>query len=43
LAQWPPGRPGHHSYFTRITRGTHLQLHQAAREGVQLTAHGEQP
>ena len=43
LAQWPPGSPGHHSYFTRITRGTHLQLHQAAREGVQLTAHGEQP
>ena len=43
LAQWPPGSPGHHAYFTRITRGTHLQLHQAAREGVQLTAHGEQP
>jgi hypothetical protein len=41
LAQWPPGSPGHHSYFTRITRGTHLQLHQAAREGVQLTAHAE--
>jgi len=43
LAQWPPGSPGHRSYFTRITGGTHLQLHQAAREGVQLTAHSEQP
>ena len=43
LAQWPPGSPGHRSYFTRITRGTHLQLPQAAREGVQLTAHSEQP
>ena len=43
LAKWPPGSPGHHSYFTRITRGTHLRLHQAAREGVQLTAHSEQP
>jgi hypothetical protein len=42
LAQWPPGSPGHHSYFTRITQGTHLRLHQAAREGVQLTAHSEQ-
>jgi hypothetical protein len=37
LAQWPPGSPGHRSYFTRITHGTHLQLHQAARDGVQLT------
>ena len=37
LAQWPPGSPGHRSYFTRIARGTHLQLHQAARDGVQLT------
>jgi hypothetical protein len=43
LAQWPPGSPGHRSYFTRITRSTHLQLRQAAREGVQLTAHTEQP
>ena len=43
LAQWPPGSPGHRSYVTRITRGTHLQLHQAAREGVQLTAHSERP
>jgi hypothetical protein len=43
LAQWPPGSPGHRAYFTRIARGTHLQLHQAVREGVQLTAHGGQP
>ena len=43
LAQWPPGSPGHRSYFTRIAHGTHLQLHQAAREGVRLTAHSEQP
>ena len=38
LAQWPPGSPGHRSYFTRITGGTHLRLEQAARGGVQLTA-----
>jgi hypothetical protein len=38
LTQWPPGSPGHRSYFTRVTRGTHLQLHQAARGGVELTA-----
>jgi hypothetical protein len=38
LAQWPPGSPGHRSYFTRITRGTHLRLDQAARGGVRLTA-----
>ena len=37
LAQWPPGSPGHRSYFTRLTRGTHLRLPQAARTGVQLT------
>jgi hypothetical protein len=37
LAQWPPGSPGHRSYFTRLTRGTHLRLQQAARTGVQLT------
>jgi hypothetical protein len=37
LAQWPPGSPGHRSYFTRITGGTHLRLEQAARGGVQLT------
>jgi hypothetical protein len=37
LAQWPPGSPGYRSYFTGITHGTHLQLHQAARDGVQLT------
>jgi hypothetical protein len=43
LAQWPAGSPAHRSYYTRITRGTHLQLQQAARDGVQLTAHGEQP
>jgi hypothetical protein len=39
LAQWPPGRPGHHAYFTRVTRGAHLRLQQAARDGVQLAAH----
>jgi hypothetical protein len=38
LAQWPPGSPGHHSYFTRITGGTHLRLEQAARGDVRLTA-----
>jgi hypothetical protein len=38
LAQWPPGSPGHRSYFTRITRGTHLRLDQAARGSVRLTA-----
>ena len=38
LAQWPPGSPGHRSYFTRLTRGTHLRLAQAARAGVQVTA-----
>jgi hypothetical protein len=38
LAQWPPGSPGHRSYFSRITRGTHLRLDQAARGGVRLTA-----
>jgi hypothetical protein len=36
LAQWPPGSPGHRSYFTRITGGTHLRLDQAARDGVRL-------
>jgi hypothetical protein len=39
LAQWPPGSPGHRSYFTRIARGTHLQPRQAARPGVDLTIH----
>ena len=39
LTQWPPGSPGHRSYFTRITGGTNLRLRQAARGGVQLT-HG---
>ncbi|HZD69887.1 MAG TPA: hypothetical protein VFA45_13560 [Actinomycetes bacterium] len=34
VAQWPPGSPGYRSYFTRITRGTPLQLEQAARGGV---------
>jgi hypothetical protein len=43
LAQWPPGSPGHRSYFGRITGGTHLRLVQAARRGVQLTAPSEQP
>jgi hypothetical protein len=38
LAQWPPGSPGHRSYFTRITAGTHLEPRQAARGGVRLTA-----
>jgi hypothetical protein len=38
LAQWPPGSPGHRSYFTRITGGTRLRLEQAARGGVRLTA-----
>jgi hypothetical protein len=38
LVQWPPGSPGHCSYFSRLTRGTHLRLPQAARTGVQLTA-----
>ncbi|HEV2894721.1 MAG TPA: hypothetical protein VG411_13270 [Actinomycetota bacterium] len=38
LAQWPPGSPGHRSYFTRITNGTHLRLEQAARGGVRLAA-----
>jgi hypothetical protein len=37
LAQWPPGSPGHRSYFTRITCGTHLQARQAARVGIRLT------
>jgi hypothetical protein len=43
LAQWPPGTPGHRSYFTRLTRGTHLRLRQAARAGVQMTVGGERP
>jgi hypothetical protein len=43
LAQWPPGSPGHRSYFARLTGGTQLRLRQAARAGVQLTATGEQP
>ena len=36
LAQWPPGSPGHRSYFGRITNGSHLRLEQAARGGVEL-------
>jgi hypothetical protein len=40
LAQWPPDSPGHRSYLTRITGGTHLQLQQAVRAGVRLTSHG---
>ena len=43
LAQWPPGSPGHRSYFIRLTGGTHLRLPQAARAGVQLTVGGERP
>ena len=39
LAQWPPASPGHDSYLERITRGTQLQLHQAARGRVQLAGH----
>jgi hypothetical protein len=38
LAQWPPGSPGHRSYYHRITGGTQLRLEQAARGGVRLTA-----
>jgi hypothetical protein len=41
LAQWPPGSPGHRSYFARLTRGTHLRLPQAVRAGVRLTATGD--
>jgi hypothetical protein len=40
LAQWPPGSPGHRSYLARITGGARLRLHQAARDGVQLTSEG---
>jgi hypothetical protein len=43
LVQWPPGSPGHRSYFTRLTSGTHLRLPQAARAGVQLRAASGQP
>jgi hypothetical protein len=43
LAQWPPGSPGHRSYFARLTRGTHPRLPQAARAGVQLRAASERP
>ena len=43
LAQWPAGSPGHRAYFRRITSGTHLQLRQAARGGVQLSAPRRQP
>jgi hypothetical protein len=38
LADWPPGTPAHESYFTRITRGTPLQLDQAARGSVSAVA-----
>ncbi|HKO83887.1 MAG TPA: hypothetical protein VJ140_04845, partial [Actinomycetota bacterium] len=34
LAQWPPASPGHDYYLARITHGTQLRLHQAARGGV---------
>jgi hypothetical protein len=37
LAQWPPGSPGHRAYATRVARGTHLRLRQAARAGVRRT------
>jgi hypothetical protein len=39
LAQWPPATPGQDSYLGRITRGTRLRLHQAARGGVKPTGH----
>jgi hypothetical protein len=39
LAQWPPASPGHDHYLERITRGTQLRLHQAARGGVKLASH----
>jgi hypothetical protein len=39
VAQWPPGSPGHRSYFGRITSGTHLRLEQAARAGAELGSH----
>jgi hypothetical protein len=35
-AMWPPGSPGHHAYFGRITGGTRLRLEHAARGGVDL-------
>jgi len=38
LAQWPPGSPGHRSYFSRVTGGTPLRLEQAARGNVTPTA-----
>ena len=38
LAQWPPASPGHDSYLARITQGTQLRLHQAARGDVKLAA-----
>jgi hypothetical protein len=41
LARWPPGSPGHRSYFARLTSGTHLRPRQAARAGVRLTPAGE--
>jgi hypothetical protein len=43
VAQWPPGSPGHRSYWGRITGGSHLRLVQAARGGVQLRVPSEQP
>jgi len=38
LAQWPPGSPGHRSYFQRITGGTSLRPEQAARGQVKSRA-----
>jgi hypothetical protein len=43
LAQWPLGSPGRDYYLTRITCGTQLRLHQAARGAVQLTTNAEPP
>jgi hypothetical protein len=34
LHTWPPGTPGHHGYYSRITNGTWLQPSQAARGQV---------
>jgi hypothetical protein len=43
LAHWPPGSPGHRSYFTRLDRGTPLRPEQAARGAVRLAANRAAP
>jgi hypothetical protein len=43
LAHWPPGSPGHRSYFTRLDRGTPLRPEQAARGAVTLAANRAAP